>query len=182
MTRPSTLRTVHDSVEFGRLAIIVGAALAFGLLDLILGTGWWTMLLWVIAAWPVLALESSRSVARTAVGQCEAALMQVSTDNERLRDETAVATVQRAQAERLLTEELAGDKMQARLVAYLTKSPALETDFPKHLSDLRSAVGEARNAETFLRHAAIGGEVHAARVAALVDHVESFLSAVDATA
>ena len=173
---------MHDSVEFGRLAIIVGAALAFGLLDLVLGTGWWTMLLWVIAAWPVLALESSRSVARAAVGQCEAALTQVSADNERLRDETAAAKVQRAQAERSLSEELAPDKMQARLVAYLTKSPALETDFPKHLSDLRHAVGEARIAEAFLRHAAVGGELHATRVAALVDHVESFLSAVDATA
>jgi len=169
-------------VEFGRLAIIVGAALAFGLLDLALGTGWWTMLLWVIAAWPVLALESSRSVARTAVGQCETALLQVSAENERLRAQTALATEQSTQAQRSLSEELAGDKMQARLVAYLAKSPALETDFPKHLSDLRSAVGEARNAETFLRHAAIGGELHATRVAALVDHVESFLSAVDATA
>jgi hypothetical protein len=108
--------------------------------------------------------------------------MQVSTENEQLRNETAVATEQRTQAQRSLSEELAGDKMQARLVAYLAKSPALETDFPKHLSDLRSAVGEARNAETFLRHAAIGGEVHATRVAALVDHVESFLTAVDATA
>ena len=173
---------MHDSVEFGRLAIIVGAALAFGLLDLVLGTGWWTMLLWVIAAWPVLALESSRSVARTAVGQCEAALMQVSTENERLRDETAMAMVQRAHAERSLTEELAGDKMQARVVAHLAKSPTLEADFPKYVSDLRSAVGEARNAEAFLRHAAVGGELHATRVAALVDHVESLLSAVDATA
>jgi hypothetical protein len=169
-------------VEFGRLAIIVGAALAFGLLDLVLGTGWWTMLLWVIAAWPVVALESSRSVARTAVGQCETVLMQVSTENEQLRNETAVAAEQPTQAQRSRSAELAGDKMQRPLVAYLAKSPALETDFPKHLSDLRSAVGEARNAETFLRHAAIGGEVHAARVAALVDHVESFLSAVDATA
>jgi len=176
-------------VEFGRLAIIVGTALAFGLLDLTLGTGWWTMLLWVVAAWPVISLESARSVSRSAVGHCETALMQVSTENERLSDEVATATEQRAQAltarqvaQRSLAEELAGDKMQARLIAYLAKSPAIEADFPKHVSDLRSAVVEARNAETFLRHSAIGGELHATRVAALVDHVEAFLSAVDSTA
>ena len=170
-------------MEFGRLAIIVGAALAFGLLDLALGTGWWTMLLWVIAAWPVLALESSRSVARTAVGQCETALMQVSTENERLRAQTVAATEQSTQAQRSLTEELAGDKMQARLVAYLANSPALETDFPKHLSDLRER--GRRGARTRRRSSATPPSVassHATRVAALVDHVESFLSAVDATA
>ena len=50
------------------------------------------------------------------------------------------------------------------------------------MSDLRSAVDEARNAEIFLRHSEVGGELHATRVAALVDPVEAFLTAVDSTA
>jgi hypothetical protein len=163
--------------------------LAFGLLDLTLGTGWWTMVLWVFAAWPVISLESARSVAASAVGHCEAALTQVSTDNDGLRDELAAATEERTQAlnarqtaQRSLAEELAADKMQARLFAYLAKSPAIEADFPKLVSDLRSAVDEARSAESFLRHSDVGGELHATRVAALVDHVEAFLTAVDSTA
>ncbi|MGD9701542.1 MAG: hypothetical protein AB7Q42_06190 [Acidimicrobiia bacterium] len=177
---------MYESVEFGRLAVIVGTALAFGLLDLTLGTGWWTMVLWVAAAWPALAIESARSSSAAAVGQCEAALLQVAADSDRLRTEIKAAEDQRMQAlgarqaaVRQLNEELAGDRIQARVVAHLAKSPALEQDFPKHVSDLRSAVGEARDSESFLRSATTGGELHAARVAALIHHVETFLAAVD---
>ena len=58
-------------------------------------------------------------------------MTQVTTDNDGLREELAVMTAQRTQAlndrqaaQRALTDELAPDKMQARLFAYLAKSPA----------------------------------------------------------